>query len=222
MIRLRSFHFSTFVTNLLLAFLISVPVVVNAQAPAGEPADGVTGGKVINITNLQADPTIDGVLDEEVWSRAPLIDDFHQMNPTEYGEPSQRTEVRMFYTENALYVAARMYETDPSLIRANVMRQGQGLQNDDSFNLMIDPYLDRRGGYLFEINANGVRVEGIYQNVSQVDRNWTGIWQAKSNIDEQGWTTEIRIPFQTISFNPANTEWGVNMRRAIRRNNEEI
>src|SRR5687768_15235171 len=89
MIRLRAFHLSTIVTNLLLAFLISALVVVSAQAPVGEPADGVTGGKVINITNLQADPTIDGVLDEEVWSRAPLIDDFHQM--TRLNTPSLRS-----------------------------------------------------------------------------------------------------------------------------------
>ncbi|MES2607107.1 MAG: DUF5916 domain-containing protein, partial [Pseudomonadota bacterium] len=72
------------------------------------------------------------------------------------------------------------------------------------------------------INANGVRVEGIYQNVSQVDRAWTGIWQAKSRIDAQGWTTEIRIPFQTLSFDPSNTDWGINFRRTIRRSNEEI
>ncbi|MES2623997.1 MAG: carbohydrate binding family 9 domain-containing protein [Pseudomonadota bacterium] len=219
---LRVFRRSTLVSNILLSLLVFAPVVASAQAPATEPADGVTGGKIINITNLQADPDIDGVLDEEVWSRAPVIDDFHQMSPTEYAEPTQRTEVRIFYTEDALYIGARMYETDPSLIINNVMRQGQGLLNDDVFNLVLDPYLDRRSGYIFEINPNGVRVEGIYQNVSQVDRNWTGIWQAKANIDEQGWTAEMRIPFQTISFDPANTEWGINLRRVTRRNNEEM
>lgn len=187
-----------------------------------ENANGVTGGKILRIENLNSTPDVDGVLDEAVWARAAVVEDFHQMTPVEYGVPSQRTEVRVFYTEDALYVGARMVETDPTLIRANTMRQGQGLLNDDSFNVMIDPYFDRRGGYLFEINPNGVRVEGIYQNVSQVDRNWTGIWQAKSQIDSEGWTTEIRIPFQSLSFNPGNTEWGINFRRAIRRNNEEI
>jgi hypothetical protein len=193
-----------------------------AQQTPGDASDGVTGGKTINMIRANNEPDIDGLLDDPMWAQAAVINDFHQMNPVEYGTPSQRTEVRMFYTDAALFIGARMYETDPSLIRANILRQGQGLQNDDSFNLMIDPYFDRRGGYLFEINANGVRVEGIYQNVSQVDRNWTGIWQARSHIDAQGWTTEIRIPFQSLSFNPANTEWGVNMRRTIRRNNEEI
>jgi hypothetical protein len=209
--------------RLLVAFACSLVALTGSSAYAQqEVTNGVTGGKIVRIENLTDDPDVDGVLDDEVWARAAVIDDFHQMTPVEYGTPTQRTEVRVFYTEEALYVGARMYESDPSLIRANIMRQGQGLQNDDSFNLMIDPYFDRRGGYLFEINANGVRVEGIYQNVSQVDRNWTGIWQAKSRIDGSGWTTEIRIPFQTLSFNPANSEWGINFRRTIRRNNEEM
>jgi len=215
-----SFHPFSLVPAVITLFVtlsFAPSIIAQAEAP-----DGVTGGKIIEVTSYDADPDIDGVLDEDIWARAALVTDFHQMNPVEYGTPSQRTEVRVFYTDNALYIGARMHESDPSLIRANVMRQGQTLQNDDSFNLMIDPYFDRRGGYLFEINANGVRVEGIYQNVSQMDRNWTGIWQAKSNIDAEGWTTEIRIPFQTLSFNPANTEWGINFRRTIRRNNEEI
>ena len=195
---------------------------MSAAIAADASTEGVTGGKTVNMLHLDDEPTIDGELDDAIWAKAVVVDDFHQMTPVEYGTPTQKTEVRVFYTDNALFVGARMYETDPKLIRANVMRQGQGLQNDDSFNVMLDPYFDRRSGYLFEINANGVRVEGIYQNVSQIDRAWTGIWQAKSRIDAQGWTTEIRIPFQTLSFDPANTDWGINFRRAIRRNNEEM
>ena len=136
---------------------------------AADPAvEGTTGAKSISMVRLNSEPTIDGNLTDAEWAQAMVVDDFHQMNPVEYGTPTQKTEVRVFYTDNALFIAARMYETDPSLIRANIMRQGQGLQNDDTFNLMIDPYFDRRSGYLFEINANGVRVEGIYQNVSNV------------------------------------------------------
>lgn len=203
---------------LALLALLFWPLILAADATT----EGVTGGKSVSMQRQSSEPEIDGLLDDAEWAQAEVVEDFHQMNPVEYGTPTQKTEVRVFYTNNALFVAARMYETDPSLIRANVMRQGQGLQNDDTFNLMIDPYFDRRSGYLFEINANGVRVEGIYQNVSGMDRNWTGIWQAKSRIDDQGWTTEIRIPFQTLSFDPANSEWGINFRRTVRRNNEEM
>lgn len=211
-----------FTLSLLLLF---IPILTFAQPSAQEndrPAGGITGGKSINLRNIPARPDIDGILDEAVWAQAALIEDLHQMAPFEYAEPSQRTEVRVFYTDDALYVGVRLYEDDPGLITANVLLQGRGLPNDDTFNLMLDPYLDRRSGFLFEINANGVRVEGIYQNVSGVDRNWSGIWQAASNIDEQGWSTEIRIPFQTLSFDESNSSWGINFRRTIRRNNEEI
>ncbi|MGY8790705.1 MAG: carbohydrate binding family 9 domain-containing protein, partial [Pseudomonadales bacterium] len=188
-----------------------------AQGPGG-----ITGAKTVEIPRLPDDILIDGKLDDAIWDRAVVVNDFHQMAPFEYAEPSQRTEVRIFYADDALYIGARMFEEDPSLITANVLLQGRGLPNDDSFNIMLDPYLDRRSGFVFEINANGVRVDGIYQNVSGVDRNWEGIWQAGSSIDEQGWVTEIRIPFQTLSFDEGNTEWGINFRRTIRRNQEEI
>ena len=217
--RIFLFFFSPVFFATVCAMLMVVPV----QAQGDIPLGGITGGKSFSVPSLpDSDIRIDGQLDDDVWARAALVNDFHQMAPFEYDSPSQRTEVRVFYSSDAIYIGARMFEEDPSLITANVLLQGQGLPNDDSFNIMLDPYLDRRSGFLFEINANGVRVEGIYQNVSGVDRNWEGIWQAGSNIDEQGWTTEMRIPFQTLSFDPGNTEWGINFRRTIRRNSEEI
>lgn len=216
---MQSSRLAPFPLSAVLVLLALTAPPLAAQNPG---AAASTGSKQVSMVRSNSAPRIDGVLDEELWQRAAVISDFHQMNPVEYGEPSQRTEIRLFHTEEALYIGARMYEEDPSLIRANVMRQNQSLLNDDSLNVMIDPYFDRRGGYLFEINANGVRVDGIYQNVSQVDRNWSGIWQAKSRIDAEGWTTEIRIPFQSLSFNPGNEQWGINFRRAIRRNGEEI
>lgn len=212
--------FLTVTVALLLALGASVaaaqPQTANAQAGA------VTGGKTVAIPRLEGAPELDGILDEALWSRAAVIDDFHQMIPIEYSTPSQRTVVRVFYTEDALYIGAQMYEDDPSLITANIVQQGQSLPNDDLLDVMIDPYLDRRGGYLFEINPNDVRNQGTYQNVSRVDRSWEGIWQANSRINDEGWATEIRIPYQTISFDPANTQWGINFRRAIRRKSEEI
>ena len=217
----RNNSHSSLVPLISLAALLILPLQGAAQI-GNSGVEGTTGSKIVEMVRTTNEPRIDGILEADEWARAAVVTDMHQMNPVEYGEPSQKTEIFLLYSDNALYVAARMYEDDPSLIRANVRRQGQGLPNDDTFNIVLDPYFDRRNGYIFEINANGVRVEGLYQNVSGVDRNWTGIWQAKSNIDEQGWTTEIRIPYQSLSFNPDNTQWGINFRRTIRRNSEEI
>jgi hypothetical protein len=220
---MRTYFSSNYRCKTFVRCLFLIPVflfmAVNAFAQ-GE--GGITGAKTVEIPRLPDDIRIDGKLDDAIWDRAVVVSDFHQMAPFEYAQPSQRTEVRIFYADDALYVGARMFEEDSSLITANVLLQGQGLPNDDSFNIMLDPYLDRRSGFIFEINANGVRVDGIYQNVSGVDRNWEGIWQAGSSIDEEGWVTEIRIPFQTLSFDEGNTEWGINFRRTIRRNQEEI
>ncbi len=88
--------------------------------------------------------------------------------------------------------------------------------------MILDPYLDRRSGYRFEVNAHGVRWDALYQNTTSVESNWEGIWQAASQQDGEGWTTEIAIPFKTLSFNPNNDAWGINFERAIQQHDETL
>jgi hypothetical protein len=185
-------------------------------------AQASANAKSVAIPVLTSRPQIDGKLDETVWQQAALVEDLHQVFPQEFVQPSERTEVRIFYTEDALYVGARMHESDPSQITDRVLRQGQSLAADDVFAVILDPYLDRRNGYRFEVNPNGVRWEGLFQNISEIEGNWEGIWEARAQRDEQGWTAEIRIPFQSLSFNPGSSEWGINFNRIRRRSNESI
>ena len=191
-------------------------------ARAADLSVGSDGSKSIVIPKLQQAARIDGVMDEAVWRDALLIEDFHQYEPLEYVEPTQKSHVWIYFTEDALFVASFFEEPDMSKISANVLRQGQGLNSDDIFALILDPYLDRRSGYRFEVNVNGVRWEGLFQNVTEIEGNWDGIWQADAQRTENGWYSEMRIPFQTIAFNPDSDTWGINFRRAIRRNNESI
>jgi hypothetical protein len=202
----------------LLVLLLSVLAVEAAgQALA---VDGAT--KSIALPGLSERPQLDGVLDDAVWSQAVLIEDLHQVFPQEFQQPTQPTEVRVFYTEDALYIGARLFENDPAQITDRVLRQGQSLGGDDIFAVILDPYLDRRNGYRFEVNANSVRWEGLFQNINDVEGNWDGIWEAKSKRDDAGWTTEIRIPLQSLSFNPDSTSWGINFNRIRRRSGESI
>src|SRR5262245_17493136 len=143
--------------------------------------------KSVQIPQLADRPTIDGVLDEALWSQAALIEDLHQVFPEEYGTPTQPTHVRVFYTQDALYVGARMVEADAEQITGRVLRQGQSLDADDVFAVILDPYLDRRNGYRFEVNPNGVRWEGLFQNIVDVESNWDGIWEARAQKNEDGW-----------------------------------
>ncbi|MBT5484265.1 MAG: carbohydrate binding family 9 domain-containing protein [Gammaproteobacteria bacterium] len=203
---------------LALAYLMLFSV--NGLAQQGALQNSAT--KSVSIPVLSGNVTINGVLDEDTWSQAVLIEDLHQVFPEEYVSPSQPTQVRVFYTENALYIGALMLESDADQITDRVLRQGQSLSSDDVFAVILDPYLDRRNGYRFEVNPNGVRWEGLFQNIIEVEGNWQGVWEARAQRNAEGWSAEIRIPFQSLSFNPGSTTWGLNFNRIRRNSNENI
>ena len=203
---------------LALAYLMLFSV--NGLAQQGALQNSAT--KSVSIPVLSGNVTINGVLDEDTWSQAVLIEDLHQVFPEEYVSPSQPTQVRVFYTENALYIGALMLEGDADQITDRVLRQGQSLSSDDVFAVILDPYLDRRNGYRFEVNPNGVRWEGLFQNIIEVEGNWQGVWEARAQRNAEGWSAEIRIPFQSLSFNPGSTTWGLNFNRIRRNSNENI
>lgn len=205
------------ITVLASALLAAAPIA--AQPQRAETDDGV---KTLDITRADATPVVDGVLDEDVWSQATHVEDLHQLDPVEYAAPSEATDIRLFYTDDALYVAARLWDSRPDEITAQVLRQGAGLANEDRFAVILDPNLDRRSGYRFQVNPNGVRWEALYQDTTDLQSDWDGIWRAAATRDDEGWTAELAIPFKTISFDPSADTWGINFERTIQRNNETI
>jgi len=216
---LRIFNTMSQVLCACLVALLTLSVLSTQAVQAQQITTG--NNKTVAIPQLAGDVSIDGSLDEGLWSQAALIEDLHQVFPEEFVNPTEPTRVRVFYTESALYVGAVMVESDPTQIRDRVLRQGQSLDADDIFAVIIDPYLDRRNGYRFEVNPNGVRWEGLFQNIITVEGNWDGIWESRAERTDEGWSAEIRIPFQSLSFNPGSTEWGINFSR-IRRGDNEI
>jgi len=162
-------------------------------------------------------PVLDGRLDESVWEAATLIDDFHQVEPIEYAEPTEPMQVRLYYDDDALYIGARMFDSTPETINANVLRQGAQFWRDDFFAVIISPFNDQRNGYRFQLNPNGIRMEMLFFDTSSNDQNWNGIWYGAANRDSEGWTAEIAIPFKTLSFDPNNDTWGINFARDLGR-----
>jgi hypothetical protein len=201
---------------LLAAALVSPCV---AQDAPGAPRD--PGQKTVQIARTAAKPTIDGALDDAVWVTAARIDNLHQVNPVEYAEPSERTEIYLLYDDDALYVAARMF-TPPGQITANVMRQGASITQEDSLFVTLDPFNTRRGGYFFGLNAHGVRFDGLYRNVSEYYSDWDSIWFAGAREFEGGWTAEYEIPFKSLSFDPNSDTWGLNFSRSLETRNEDM
>jgi len=203
-------HWRLMATALLLG--LSALGSVSAQ----EASDNTqTAPKVVQIVHTETAPVIDGRIDEAVWSQAATVEDFHQILPIDHGQPTEPTYVYLLYDDDFLYVAARMPRGNPETLRANVLRQGAVIWGDDLFAVMLAPFNDKRSGYRFQINANAVRMEALYQDTTRQLWAWTGIWQAKAARDQSGWTAEMAIPFKTLSFNPQNEAWGINFRREL-------
>ncbi|MES2627070.1 MAG: carbohydrate binding family 9 domain-containing protein [Pseudomonadota bacterium] len=198
-----------------------------AQTPsdtslAAESAQNVAVRKSVEIARTELAPKLDGILDDEIWTTATVISDMHQFQPVDQGQPTERTEFYLAYSERFLYIGARMFDSDPSGISARQLVQGQGMQFDDAFEFILDTFNNGRTGYQFQVNPNGIRREGVYENPNNLNNDWTGIWQVESRIDEQGWTAEVAIPFNTLNFDPTTEEWGFTIARTIARKREEL
>ena len=203
----------------ILSLAASVVLIAGARAQDA-PAEPT---KTVRVIRVDTPPVIDGVLDEAVWLQAEAITDFHQVRPGNGTPPSERTEVYLLYDDDALYIGARLGDSEPDQIAANTMRRGVGLgRTDDRLVVILDPFNTRRGGYRFETNANGVRHEMLYQNVDQIQTAWDTIWESAGSVDENGWLAEMAIPFKSLAFDPQAEAWGFNFMRSIRRRGEEM
>ncbi|HEX6598681.1 MAG TPA: DUF5916 domain-containing protein [Gemmatimonadaceae bacterium] len=173
--------------------------------------------------------TIDGKLDEAAWAAATPISNFTQAEPHEGQAPTQRTEIRILYDADALYIGARV---DDSLgaagIRAPLARRDQLLDangNNGSFNslttdkiiVMLDPYHNHIDNAWFEINPAGARGDQF-----NGDPSWDPIWQSAAHVDSLGWTAEMRIPYSQLRFSRDTAQtWGMQIWRYSDRNNEK-
>ena len=170
------------------------------------------------------DIILDGKLDESFWSNITGIEDFLMQEPIEGGKPTEKTVIKVAYDEKFLYIGAVLYDSNPEGIKSFKMRKDSPLNTDDRFMLILDTYLDGRNAYFFEINPKGLMGDGLLtigQGLS-LNKNWDGIWRPWTHIGDFGWSTEIRIPFHTLNFDPKTSTWGINFQRTVRRKNEEI
>jgi len=191
-----------------------------ATAPAGNgagvPSSRNTHPPVVAV-RLSEPISVDGQLNEPVWQNGNAVTEFKQRDPNEGGTPSQKTEVRLAYDDDALYVGARCYDTAPESLLVRLTRRDVSIPAD-RFSIYLDPYYDRRSGYYFLVNCAGTLFDGTLSNDGAEDASWDGVWDAKAKVDDQGWTVEMRIPYSQLRFSKADSyRWGVNFRRRIER-----
>ncbi|HUF65741.1 MAG TPA: DUF5916 domain-containing protein, partial [Gemmatimonadaceae bacterium] len=170
-------------------------------------------------TAIRADQTIviDGRDADEVWARAPRYNQFRQFQPRVGVDPSFQTEFRVAYDDRNLYVFVRMFDPHPdSIMRALSRRDVRG--PSDQIKLMIDSYHDRRSGYEFAVNPDGVKRDYSMSNDGNEDISWNGIWDVATQIDSLGWTAEVRIPFSQLRYaRSAENTFGLGIWRDIER-----
>ena len=167
-------------------------------------------------------PDVDGLLDDPAWASAEVFSNFHQVTPDEYADPSELTEVRVLYDAEYLYISARVHYSDMDMLTVQSMTPQQRVFLDDRIYIMLDPFMSRRNGYLFEANAFGIQGDALLENNSQRINEWTGVFIAETSRDESGWSVEFRIPFSTVSFDPQREDWGFNVFRDLKRTTERL
>ncbi len=181
-----------------------------------------TGGAKLHATAILTALTLDGRLDEPFWATADSIHDFRQREPHEGSPATERTVVKVAYDAAALYIAVRCYDSDVRGMRASQLRRDADLSSDDHVQLLIDSFDDRRSAFVFGTNPNGAMWDAQFSGVEDVNENWNGIWDVAVSRDTAGWTAEFRIPLLALRFHAGtNREFGFNVRRFIRRKNEE-
>jgi len=168
--------------------------------------------------------TIDGKLAEESWKREPITG-FTQNDPDEGKPATEKTEVWIGYDDHAIYIAARLYDSEPDKIISLLARRDNFVEAD-YFIFCVDPYYDKRSGFKFAVNPTGSIADWTIYNDGWDDSSWDGVWEAKTDIDDRGWTVEMKIPFDQLRFKKKNNGdeyiWGFNFRRYIRRKNEIV
>ena len=208
-------------TSLLFASVLAATPVLAQGPPAHDFQTYRPSLPATRISEAEA-PIIDGDVSDPVWQKAPALDEFYQLEPHEGAPADERTVVHVLYDDKNIYIAIMAFDDEPQKITAHIKARDGAIDQDDLFRIYLDPSKTRRDGYIFEINPLGARREGLVQNNSDFLYEWNTFWSAKSRILPNGWSTEVVIPFRSISYDKANTDWGFDLFRLVRRKNERI
>lgn len=202
---------------LLLYLIIFLHITVNAQETKEKIPKRIYTTK--SIDTLKA-PVIDGIIDDLSWDILEWDGDFIERSPDENTEPAQQTKFKIIYDAKNLYIAFKVYDTEPDKIEKRLSRR-DGFEGD-YMEIHFDSYHDLRTAFSFTVTAAGVKGdEAISENGENFDESWNPIWYTKTNIDSEGWTAEVRIPLSQLRFGKHDEQiWGLQVIRRLFREEE--
>jgi len=181
------------------------------------PARAADSAAEIRIGVTDTPVHLDGILDEEAWRHAAIIQDLTQQDPKP-GEPTPfTTEIRIVRDARFIYIAAICRDPDPDKIAIHTMLRDGSITGDDSIAVIFDTFEDGRTGFYFAVNAAGARVDALVSGSGDPSLDWDGIWDARARRTAEGWTAEIAIPARTLRFAKDGARWGFNVERHVPR-----
>ncbi len=219
-------------TSTQAALALSLAAMALASEGLAQSVDFNAPRPIAQAIELTTAPVVDGnVLDDPAWRGAEPITDFWQIQP-DAGQPAtQQTAVYFGFTDTAIFVGIVAYDDEPLEIISTDTRRDSSLDDTDSVKILIDGLLDRQNGYIFGTNPSGVEYDGqieregagqfVFGGEGGFNLNWDAPWTVRSEVSDIGWSAEMEIPFTSLRFAQGDIqEWGVNVERRIRRNNE--
>ena len=169
--------------------------------------------QAIRITNK---PDIDGIINESIWDQCQVVKNFQQYEPNHGDNTTNNTEFFFAYDNSYIYIAAKMYDSSPDSILTQLGNRDDGI-NADWISIQFDTYANQQDAYIFEVTASGVQRDHRSQ-----DWTYDAVWESAVDINDEGWTAEIRIPFTAIRFpKQENQVWGMQIERGIKRYKEK-
>ncbi|MGD0753625.1 MAG: DUF5916 domain-containing protein [Bacteroidales bacterium] len=177
--------------------------------------------KQYTATQISIPPVINGVLDDEAWKSGTWAGGFIQNQPYNGQPETQRTEFKILFDENNLYVAIKAYDTSPDSIVNRLTRRDEA--DGDLVGIIIDSFHDLRTGFLFGVSSAGVKYDQMFTNDGQnQDASWDPNWWVETSVNKDGWVAEMKIPFSQVRFDKSSSDgWGLDVARILYRKNEQ-
>ncbi|MEE8349558.1 MAG: DUF5916 domain-containing protein [Acidobacteriota bacterium] len=201
----------------------SIPICSTQVFSAPQDIFANPGSRKVTALRIEGKIVIDGRFDEEEWSLAQPAADFIQNDPDMGESATERTEVRILYDDENLYIGASCFDSQGAEgLVVTEMRRDYGPRENDHFSMVFDTFDDNRNGFIFGVNPSGAQRDGqVGGDGAEISFDWDGIWDVKTSVSEMGWQIEAVIPLTTLRFREVERQvWGVNFGRRIRRKNE--
>ncbi|RUT80021.1 DUF5916 domain-containing protein [Ancylomarina longa] len=184
------------------------------------PASATAIKKEVVAVRVSEKPIIDGKLNDVVWNNVPVATDFIQFEPENGSSSKYKTEAKFIYTDRAVIIGVMMFDPKPDQILKELSRRDE-INNSDFLSIIIDPFNNGLDAFEFILTPAGVQWDAKVGNNGE-DSSWDGVWNSAANINENGWSAEIEIPYSALRFPSKDIqEWGVNIMRNIQRDREK-